>query len=175
MPEEYSSPGDMFTDLAQVGVVVKDLDRAVKFLSEVFGLGPFQTMTIPLEDGLERTYTYHGQPAEFTYRLALGTVGPVELEIVQPLAGENIYSDFLEEHGEGIHHIRFNVRDVEPVIEYLTKHGLENIGSGTGLRPGTTWVNFSTEIMCGFVIEVMNVLAGTNGRAPQVVDGKVQL
>lgn len=175
MSDKINAPKEMFSDFVQIGIVVRDMDRMIRVLSEVFGLGPFRSITAPPADGIHRTYTYRGKPGDFTYRLAITELGPIELEIIQPLEGENIYSDFLEEHGEGIHHIRFNVPDVEPVIEYLAKHGIENIQSGTGLRPGTTWVNFSTDTKCGFIIEVMNVLPGTDGRAPQIVDGEVQL
>ena len=62
-----------------------------------------------------------------------------------------------------------------PVIEYLARHGIEVTQSGMGLVPGTTWLNFDTEGKVGFSIEIMNVLPGTDGRTPQIVDGKVQL
>jgi len=94
--------------------------------------------------------------------------------LIQPLEGESMWSDFLKEHGEGIHHIRFNVPDVEPVIEYLAGHDIGVAQSGSGLRPGTTWVNLDTESKVGFTIEIMNALAGTDGRTPQIADGKVQ-
>ena len=175
MSSQTQSPKEMFSNLVQIGIVVRDLDRTTKTLSEVFGLGPFRTIAIPPDDGMQRSYTYRRQTGHFTYRLALATVGEIELEIIQPLEGDSIYSDFLREHGEGIHHIRFNVADVHPVIEYLARHGIENIQSGSGLRAGTTWVNFGTDAQCGFIIEIMNALPGTDGHAPQIVDGKIQL
>jgi methylmalonyl-CoA/ethylmalonyl-CoA epimerase len=106
--------------------------------------------------------------------MAFTELGPIELELIQPLTGESIWADFLEEHGGGLHHIRFNVSEIEPVLEYLAGHGIEVTQIGSGLRPGTAWANFDTESKIGFTIEVMKALPGTDGRTPQIVDGKVQ-
>ena len=127
---------------------------------------PFAISPIPPN---ERTWkrTYRGEPGDFSHRIAFTELGPVELEIVQPLTGESGLTEFLEEHGEGIQHIRFNVDDLQPVLDYLAGRGIEPLMSGTGLRPGTTWVHLDTADKVGFVIEVMNTLPGTDGRTPQ--------
>jgi hypothetical protein len=106
--------------------------------------------------------------------MAFTELGPVELELIQPVSGQSIWADFLEQHGGGIHHIRFNVTDMEPVVEYLAGQGIQVAQMGSGLRPGTQWANFDTEGTIGFTIEVMKALPGTDGRTPQIVDGKVQ-
>ena len=99
---------EAFSNMVQIGVIVRDLDRTVKFLSEVFGLGPFRYITYPPDrDDMETTY--RGEPGAYSHRIAFTELGPVELEIVQPLTGESGLTEFLEEHGEGIQHIRFNV------------------------------------------------------------------
>ena len=170
------APGkEMFSDFVQIGVIVRDLDRTVKVLSEVFGLGPFRTIMWPPPDRADFERIHRGEPSDFTLRVAFTELGPIELEIVQPLTGKSAHSEFLDEHGEGIQHIRFNVPDMEPVIESLAAHGIEPVMSGSGLRPGTVWVHFDTSDKVGFTIEVMNVLAGVEGRTPEIVDGKVQI
>ncbi len=174
MPDEVISPQEMFSDFVQIGVIVRDLDQAIKALSEIFGIGPFRAITWPPADRTDVQKFYRGKPGNFTARMAFAELGPIELELIQPLEGESMWSDFLKEHGEGIHHIRFNVPDVEPVIEYLAGHDIGVAQSGSGLRPGTTWVNLDTESKVGFTIEIMNALAGTDGRTPQIADGKVQ-
>ncbi|MCL5950164.1 MAG: VOC family protein [Chloroflexi bacterium] len=167
MPDKDNSPQRMFSDLAQIGVVVRDLDKTMRELSEIFGLGPFRTTAYPPAHRGDMHRIYRGRPGDFRYRQAFTEVGTIELELIQPLEGESIWADFLREHGEGIHHIRFNVPDLEPVIEHLSQHGIDVIMKGSGLRPGTTWANFGTESQVGFTIEVMNALPGTNGRTPQ--------
>jgi methylmalonyl-CoA/ethylmalonyl-CoA epimerase len=92
--------------------------------------------------------------------------------LIQPLEGESIWKDFLREHGGGIHHIRFNVDELEPVQAYLHEKGIDPAQHGSGIRPGTLWMNFASEDLVGFVVEVMKVVPGTDGRTPQIVNGK---
>ena len=117
---------------------------------------------------------YHGQPADFTARMAFAELGPIELELIQPLAGESIWADFLAEHGPGLHHIRFNVPEMEPVVAHLAGHNFDITQMASGIRPGTSWANFATEQLVGFTIEVMRPVPGTSGRTPALVDGRVE-
>ena len=166
---------EMFKDFVQIGVVVRDLDQVTTALSQIFGIGPFRTIEWPPADRPDIERYYYGAPGDFSARMAFTELGPVELELIQPLEGESIWADFLREHGEGIHHIRFNVPDIQPVIEYLGGHGIQPAQMGSGIRPGTLWANFDTESQIGFVIEAMKTLPGSDGRTPQIVAGVVQL
>lgn len=169
------SPKDMFSNCVQIGIVVADIDRAMENLTEIFGIGPFRIIEWPPADRSDFLRFYYSQPGDFTARMAFTEVGMMELELIQPLEGESIWADFIREHGEGIHHIRFNVDDVKPVVEYLAGHGVQSAQHGSGLRPGTTWVNFDTQDIVGFTIEIMNVIPGTDGRTPGIVGGQVRV
>ena len=171
MGHDQHAGSGMFQDLAQIGVVVEDLDKAMAGLSEIFGIGPFSV----LEDDADSQKVHRGKPGNFAARKAFVQVGPIELELIQPLRGDCIWGDFLRERGEGIHHIRFNVSSVEPVIEFMEGQGIEVSQIGSGLRPGTRWVNFDTDDRVGFTVEIMNALPGSGGRTPRIVDGKVQV
>ncbi len=173
MPEPVDIP--FFKRFTQIGVVVKDIDRSMKALEEIFGIGPFRVIDWPPADRADMEKFYHGQPGNFTARMAFVDLGNAELELIQPLEGESIWADFLRDHGEGIHHIRFNVDNVHPVIDYLSGQGIEPAQNGSGLRPGTHWVNFGSEDQVGFVIEIMNALPGTDGKTPAIDAGKVRL
>lgn len=168
-----TSPKEMFSNFVQIGVVVADLEKAIQHLTEVFGIGPFRVIDWPPEGRTDIQKYYHGQAGNFTARMAFTELGPVELELIQPLEGQSIWADFLRDRGGGIHHLRFNVDEIEPVQEYLAAHGIVSAQHGSGIRPGTTWMNFASEEKVGFVIEIMKVLAGTDGRTPMIVDGKV--
>jgi methylmalonyl-CoA/ethylmalonyl-CoA epimerase len=167
------SPKEMFQDFVQIGVVVADVDKATQYLTEIFGIGPFRIVDWPPEGRTDIKKFYHGEPGNFTARMAFAELGPVELELIQPVSGESIWADFLRDHGGGIHHLRFNVKELEPVQDYLAQHDIVSAQHGSGIRPGTQWMNFGSEDKIGFVMEVMKVLPGTNGRTPAIVDGKV--
>jgi len=160
-----------FGDFVQIGVVVRDLDRTINVLSEVFGIGPFRSITYPPANREDVETWYMGQSGDFVARLAFAELGPVELELIQPIEGESIWADFIREHGEGIHHIRFNVKDLGKTLNALDEKGITTTQSGSGLRPGTTWAYLDTQSAMGFIVELMNPLLGTDGRTPEFTHG----
>jgi methylmalonyl-CoA/ethylmalonyl-CoA epimerase len=164
---------ETFKDCVQIGAVVEDLDQTIKALTEVFAIGPFRVVEWPPTDRTDMQRYYYGEPADFTARMAFTEIGPVELELIQPVEGQSIWADFLREHGPGIHHIRFNTYDMASVQGYLAQNGVGVAQCGSGIRPGTSWANFDTQALVGFTIEVMQALPGTDGRTPKIVDGKV--
>jgi methylmalonyl-CoA/ethylmalonyl-CoA epimerase len=174
MTNETAPQTKRLGDCVQVGLVVRDIDRTMAMLSELFGMGPFRTLDWPPADRADLKRFYRGKPGNYTSRMAWADLGPIELELIQPLEGESIFRDYLEEHGEGIHHLKFLVAELEPVIEYLAGFGIEVSLRGEGLRPGTEWAFFGTESQMGFGIEIMNVVPGSTGRTPLVAGGKVQ-
>jgi catechol 2,3-dioxygenase-like lactoylglutathione lyase family enzyme len=175
MSEKTGKSGkEMFTDFVQIGVVVADLDKSMQALTDIFGIGPWRSIVWPPPDRTDIERYYFGEPREFTARMAFTELGPIELELIQPLDNVSIWADFLRDQGGGIHHIRFNVPDLGPVIEYLDGQGIQAAQTGSGLRPGTNWANFDSAGMVGFVIEAMNVVPGTSGRTPEFSDGKVK-
>lgn len=173
MTVEEPAARQLFNDFVQIGAVVQDLDQSMAVLSEVFGIGPWRTLTWPPEDRIDMNRVYRGAPSEFTARMAFAELGPIELELIQPLTGASIWADFLAEHGPGLHHIRFNVEDLQPVVSYLAGRGIGVTQQASGIRPGTSWANFDTESTAGFTIEVMRPVPGSGGRTPAIVDGQV--
>ena len=170
MESKPGFPGNAFHHVYQIGVVVRDLDKAVHMLTQLFGIGPFRETVFPPPGRGDMDRRYRGQPGDFVYRQAFADLGNVELEVIQPLMGDSIWTDFLEKHGEGIHHIRFNTYDIAQLAEYLADEGIATLMSGSGIRPGTSWANFDTEGAIGFTIEVMQAVPGTNGLTPLHLD-----
>jgi methylmalonyl-CoA/ethylmalonyl-CoA epimerase len=166
------TPNQYFKSIVQIGVVVANIEEVALQLTEIFGIGPFRITDWPPPGREDMKRYYYGKPANFTARMAFTELGPVELELIQPCEGDSIWADFLHEHGGGIHHIRFNLDAIEPVQTYLAQHDITSAQHGDGLRHGTTWMNFDTVKMLGFVVEVMNVVPGTDGRTPKTFDGK---
>lgn len=135
----------------QIGIVVRDLRAMVAALEEILGISNFKIMEWPIE-GVDPKATYHGEPGDFKLLLAFATVGKTQIEIIQPLQGQNIYSDFLEDNGPGLHHFRLTVPDFEERIVTLESKGIKNIASGTGVHVGSEWTYFDTSKLLGGVI-----------------------
>jgi methylmalonyl-CoA/ethylmalonyl-CoA epimerase len=149
-----------FKRAVQVGVVVRDLDQSMRELTDLFGIGPFRIREGSVSGG---GYQFCGQSANHSLRVAFTDLGTIELELVQPINGRSIWSDFLAEHGPGIHHIRFNVPNHELLSEYLLSKGIRKTQEGPGVREGSYWVNYDTERCLGFTVEILQPAPGTDG------------
>jgi methylmalonyl-CoA/ethylmalonyl-CoA epimerase len=138
--------------LVQIGIVVADRDQTTRLLTSLFGIGPFRLVEWP--DRAESKYYYRGAEEHIRIRQAFVQLGDVEVELIQPLEGRSGYSDFLDQTGGGIHHVLFEVSDIDLVIQELAKSGVTVLQSGTGIRPGTHWVLLDTREMLGFYVEL---------------------
>jgi catechol 2,3-dioxygenase-like lactoylglutathione lyase family enzyme len=138
--------------LVQIGIVVADRDQTTRLLTSLFGIGPFRFVEWP--DRKESKYYYRGVEEHIRLKQAFVQLGDVEVEFIQPLEGRNAYQDFLDQTGGGIHHILFEVSDIDPVLQELAKSGVTVLQSGTGIRPGTRWALLDTRELLGFLVEL---------------------
>lgn len=139
--------------VVQVGIVVRDAAAKARAWTERFDLAPAYIIDWPPPgSNLEAGRTYHGEPGDFHMRLAFIETGPVQIEFIEPLSGSNIYTDFLAEHGEGLHHILFEVDDPEAVAAGLKTPILQS--GGSVLRPGALWAYLDTQELLGCIVEL---------------------
>ena len=151
--KEPSPSGLRMGNAVQIGAVVRDIERAIEALQSLLGVGPVRRAEWPPPcSGIEGTY--RGHPGDFSMSLAFAELGPIQLELVQPLRGDSIYRDFLESKGQGLHHLLFDVSDIHAAAARLQARGIEVLQSGSGLVEGTQWAYFDTEETLGFVVEV---------------------
>ena len=115
-------------DVIQVAYVVKDLDAAMKKYWEIFKIGPWDVYTFA--PPALRESMVHGKPSDHTYRLAVTWINGVQLELMQPLTGRSLYDEFLEEKGEGLHHIKFYYKDCQKILAEYKAKGINVIQSG---------------------------------------------
>jgi len=145
-------PGIQLKRLVQIGIVVPDLDHTTQLLTSLFGVGPFRLVEWPNRP--ESKYYYRGVEERIRIKQAFVQLGEVEVEIIQSLDGHNGYQDFLDQTGGGIHHLLFEVPDIDPVIQQLAKSDVTVLQAGTGIRPGTRWALLDTQKLLGFLVEL---------------------
>jgi methylmalonyl-CoA/ethylmalonyl-CoA epimerase len=149
--------------LVQIGIVVADRDRTTQLLTSLFGMGPFRLAEWP--DRPEARYYYRGSEERIRLKQAFVQLGDVEVELIQPLEGRNAYQDFLDQTGGGIHHVLFEVPDIDPVILELDKAGITVLQWGTGIRPGTRWALLDTQKSLGFLVELRHRPGESDGKS----------
>ena len=106
---------------SQVGFVVHDLEKTKQVYAALFGVEAPPTVS-----GGEYEVTrcsVAGQPApDAKCRMAFFDLRPgVQLELIEPNDAPSVWRDILNEQGEGIHHIAFNVDDTDAVGKVLTE------------------------------------------------------
>lgn len=93
-----------------VHLAVKDLEKAVKFFSEI--LGTKFTEPIPVEK----------------YDLKY-VISPLGFELIQSTSLEGVISRFIQRRGEGLHAISFKVSNLDEAVAELQANGLRLVGT----------------------------------------------
>ena len=141
--------------VAQVAIVVKNLEEAVENYWRLFGIGPwhFYTYGKPLVQHM----TYHGETADYRMRIALSYFGPLRIELIEPLEGDTVYADHVREHGYGVHHFGLLVEDMGQALAEAEAAGLPMIqdGSGFGLDGDGHYAYLDTEDQLGVTLELI--------------------
>lgn len=116
---------------SHVGAVVEDVNKTTEFLSSMLGFGPWQSLEYsPRKDELTA-----GEP--FVVKFSFARLGPTLLELIQPLEGRSIFSQFLETKGEGLHHIAFSIPNwEETALKFQEQRGRMVAG---GVCNGKRW------------------------------------
>lgn len=156
MGEERARPG-LWDRAYQIGVVVRDLDKAQAFY-ERLGIGPFEEG--PSAHALRREI-YGEEAPDAAVRGSLAKMGNIEFELLQPVSGNTIQAEFLERHGEGVVHICAFTDDLEADKEELVGRGCPVISEGW-LSDGGHFAYFDTRAIGGLVLELFQT--GTDWR-----------
>jgi catechol 2,3-dioxygenase-like lactoylglutathione lyase family enzyme len=116
-----------FGKLNHVGVVVKDIKKAIAYL-ESLGFGPFSVPGGAPGSPPFFTLTFkgelHGKPAEWKTTISFAKMGDVELELLEPAEGAQALKESLDKTGEGLHHIGFMTDNLENEIANFKKNGV---------------------------------------------------
>jgi methylmalonyl-CoA/ethylmalonyl-CoA epimerase len=110
----------MFARVDHIGVAVEDLDAAIALHEEAYGMAVAHREVVE-EQGVEAV---------------LLDVGENHVELLWPLNGETPVGRFLSKRGPGLHHVAYQVTDVQATLDTLRDRGLRLIDEAprTGIR-----------------------------------------
>jgi methylmalonyl-CoA/ethylmalonyl-CoA epimerase len=100
----------MLKKIDHIGIAVTNLDGALAFY-KAMGVSPTHTETVESQK----------------VKTAFITVGDVHIELLEPTTPESPVAKFLEKRGEGMHHIAYEVEDVQKALESLKAEGVKLI------------------------------------------------
>jgi methylmalonyl-CoA/ethylmalonyl-CoA epimerase len=93
--------------IEHIGVAVKNLDDSNKLFSKLLGASPYK---------IEEVESEHVKTSFFE-------VGENKIELLEATNENSAIAKFIDKKGEGIHHIAFDVDDIEAEITRLKKEG----------------------------------------------------
>jgi len=101
----------MLTRINHIGIAVASLDETLPFYRDNLGMALA---------GVEEV-------AEQKVRVAMLQIGESKIELLEPTAANSPVARFLEKNGPGIHHLAYEVEDIEAAIARLLANGARMI------------------------------------------------
>ena len=94
--------------LDHIGIAVKNLDEALGIYKGILGLEA------------ENVCASQEQKVKIAFLLA----GETRIELLEPLDNKGPVARFIEKRGEGVHHLAFNVTDIEAALQSMKEKGI---------------------------------------------------
>ncbi|WP_019640294.1 VOC family protein [Paenibacillus fonticola] len=115
--------------VAQVGLIVKDIEVTGKKYADFLGV---EVPPIELTDEFEKSQIhYRNNPTTARAKLMFfRTPGSVEIELIEPDHNPSTWREFLDTHGEGVHHLAFYIEDSKGKIAKLQELGMNLVQTG---------------------------------------------
>ena len=147
----------VFTQITQIGIVVRDLDATIQQYVDEYGIGPWERHDELTSDNAKDLRVY-GQPVALWRVAATARVGQVMWELIAPLDDESIFARFLAENGGGVQHIAVATPNFDEAVAEQTKRGDDLVLSGT--FSGVKLAYLPSDHDLGVIIEIFE---GTPG------------
>jgi catechol 2,3-dioxygenase-like lactoylglutathione lyase family enzyme len=125
-----------FDGFIQIAIVVSDIEKAASAWADLFGVPKPEIRYDPPRDNPD--LTYRGKPARYGLKLANIPVGQFIIELHEPDENPSTFREFLDKHGNGVHHLGFQVGDRrDAIVSELEENGVQM--RTVGYYPGSSW------------------------------------
>ena len=101
--------------VVQLGFVVRDVEKTGAKFAEFFGAECPPICTSGDPDVVKGSY--RGEPTRASCRMKFFETPSLQIELIQPDDTPSVWRDFLNEKGEGMHHIAFRVKMILELLE----------------------------------------------------------
>lgn len=139
----------------QINIIVKDIEAAAAHWAALLGIETPKIRLNHLEGG--PNYKYRGQPVSCDLKVCNIEMDGFVIELHQPVGGESSFQEFLDKHGNGVHHLGFEVGDRrDEVIRQLKAQGYDTDRT-VGIYPGSSWTIVDSEEQLGVNLNIKPV------------------
>ncbi|MDR0999916.1 MAG: VOC family protein [Clostridiales bacterium] len=143
-----------FNGFIQVAIIVNDIETAAMEWSELFGVPTPEIRVDPPRENPD--LTYRGKPAFYGLKLCNIQAANFVVELHEPDTNDSTFREFLLKHGQGVHHLGFEVgsrRDA--IITELEEKGYKM--RTVGYYPGSSWTIVDSEDKLGVNLNIKPV------------------
>jgi hypothetical protein len=141
--------------ISQVGIVVRNADKVAAKFSALTGL-PIPAPIIT--DTYEKAHTeFRGSHSNARAKLIIFNLGQMAVEFIEPLEGASTWREFLDQHGEGMHHIAFNVKNCALAEEQAARLGVPLVQKGDFTGGHYTYIDATGSF--GAIVELLDSIA----------------
>ena len=125
-----------------VAIAVSDVDQALVFWRDALGLKVDHIEDVPSQKS----------------RVVFLPVGDSEIELVNPTSEDTGMAKFIEERGGGLHHLCFEVDDIDSMLEELTSKGIRLINEKALDLPGRRMAFVHPKSTNGVLVELYQLV-----------------
>ena len=120
----------VFTNVIQIGIVVKNAESVVMRYKELLGMNGWQFNQVDTAKGIGNGFKHLTKSIQAKALIAWIQLGNVELELIEPQEENSVYAQFLREKGPGIHHVMFTPSNYQGCIERMKSCGIATLAEG---------------------------------------------
>ncbi|WAH35706.1 VOC family protein [Alicyclobacillus dauci] len=142
----------IFTKPLQICVVVDDIDGYMKTYTDDYGIGPWAIFEFNPDTITDMTI--RGEKVDYAMTLAVCDFYGIQWELIQPRDDHNLYTEFLKEHGPGLHHVAFAADNHNKVVKWMAERGNRSLQGGN--LQGNVYTYLDTVKDLGFITEIYN-------------------
>ncbi len=139
----------------QICIVVKDAEKAKKYFAGLLGRKEPALDLLGWDEPVE-TYYKGKTVTSASARIGVFKMGDLDLEVLEPGPGASLWRDFLDEHGQGVHHVAFKVKDMKDASSKMIDLGCELLQSGLYGDKTGEYAYFDTVDKFGCTIELLH-------------------
>ena len=127
----------MFGEIHHIGFVYRNVEETVKIFKSLFAIENFNQIDMVV------------------VKVARSMIGKLQIDLIEPQNRESIFHTFLENGNVGLHHIGFQVENIDEKIKEWDSKGFKQVLGG--IISTAKFVYFDTTDILGHIIEFLQV------------------
>jgi len=135
----------------QIALVVEDIEKAGKAWAKLFGVPEPEVHDASMVG--DPDVTYRGKVAVYGAKMAVIRLGSFVIELLEPDKRDSTFREYLDKHGQGVHHLGFEVGERrDAIVSELEELGFDM--RQIGFYPGSSWTIVDSEDALGVNLNI---------------------